>query len=125
MVQGRLPGDTIFVVRSDAESAGAVGLLWQVTTQPLADLGRVTVVARGASVQWVELETAWPRTGRPSCSNFLPPKGRIAMLGLEGPGQHMLKVPDKDIPYLNLGLDAWKRRLGAIASELLSVLEGT
>jgi hypothetical protein len=37
----------------------------------------------------------------------------------------MLKIPDKDIAYLNLGLDAWKRRLGPIASELLSVLEGT
>ena len=60
-------GDTVFVVRADAESAGALGPLWQVTTQSLADLGRVTVVARGASVQWVELETAWPRTGRPSC----------------------------------------------------------
>ena len=118
-------GDTMFVVQADAESACALGPLWQVTTQPLADLGRVKVVARGASVQWVELEVAWPRTGRPSCSNFLPAKCRIALLGLEAPYNHMLKVPDKDIAYLNKGLEAWERRLGPIAAELRAVLEGT
>lgn len=37
----------------------------------------------------------------------------------------MLKVPDKGIAYLNMGLDAWKRLLGPIASELLSMLKGT
>jgi len=32
----------------------------------MTNLGRVTVVARGASIQWVRIEEAWPKTEWPS-----------------------------------------------------------
>ena len=54
------------------------------------------------------LEGAWLKMELPSRSNFLPPACRIAMFGLEAPHDHMLKVPDKDFAYLNMGLAAWK-----------------
>ena len=118
-------GDTVFVVVPDAEARGALGPLWQVRSRQMSDLGRVTVVVRGASIQWVRIEGAWPKMERPSRSNFLPPACRIAMLGLEAPYGHMLKVPDKDIAYLNQGLAAWTARIGTGAKELMAVLEGT
>ena len=90
-------GDTVFVVAPDAEARAALGPLWQVRSRAMSDLGRVTVVVRGASVRWIQLEAAWPKMERPARSNFLPPACQIALLGLEAPYGDMLKVPDNDI----------------------------
>ena len=104
-------GDTIFVVSQDEEGRHAMGPLWQVISEPISDLGAVTVVVRGVSVQWIILERAWPAKERPKRSQFMPEACSIVSIGLEAPYDHMLKVQDKDIAYLNKGLDAWKARL--------------
>ena len=117
-------GYTIFVVSQDEERRQAMGPLWQIS-EPISDLGAVTVVVRGVSVQWITLEWAWQAKELPKLSQFMPEACSIVSIGLEAPYDHMLKVQDKDIAYLNKGLDAWKARLGTVATELLSVLEGT
>ena len=78
---------------------------WQIS-EPILDLSAVTVVVRGVSVQWITLEWAWPAKERPKRSQFMPEACSIVSIGLEAPYDHMLKVPDKDIAYLNKGLDA-------------------
>ena len=55
-------GYTIFVVSQDEERRQAMGPLWQIS-EPISDLGAVTVVVRGVSVQWIILERVW-RAGR-------------------------------------------------------------
>ena len=52
VANGRLAaGDTILVTTQDEEGRRAVGLFWKVTSEPIADLGVVSLVVCRISVQ--------------------------------------------------------------------------
>ena len=63
--------DKTFVVQQSARGQEAMGPLWVIVSEDLADLGTVRVVARGNHIQWVELDNPWPAVQRPSGSQFL------------------------------------------------------
>jgi hypothetical protein len=64
--RGRWTADgKTFVVQQLARGQEAIGPLWAIVSEDLADLGTVRVVPRGNQIQWVELDNPWPAVQRP------------------------------------------------------------
>jgi hypothetical protein len=57
--------DKTFVVQQSARGQEAIGPLWAIVSEDLADLGTVRVEPRGNQIQWVELDNPWPAVQRP------------------------------------------------------------
>jgi hypothetical protein len=120
--------DKTFVVQQSARGQEAMGPLWVIVSEDLADLGTVRVVARGNHIQWVELDNPWPAVQRPSGSQFLPPQCRLELVCPHADPvkrSGLINVPAHDGAYITMAIDAWERRLGSLSLELRSLLEGT
>ena len=127
--KGRWTADErTFVVQRTARGREALGPLWEVVSDDLADLGSVRLVARGNSIMWVQLDAPWPAVQRPSGSQFLPPQCRLELVVPHADPANrngLINVPSHDGTYITKAISAWEQRLGSLSLELRSLLEGT
>ena len=129
--RGRWTADErTFVVQQSARGREAMGPLWEVVSDDLADLGSVRMVARGNYIQWVVLDAPWPAVQRPSGSQFLPPQCRLELPVVcphNDPANRsgLINVPSHDGTYVTKAISAWEQRLGSLSLELRALLEGT
>jgi len=120
--------DRTFVVKHSARGLEAVGPLWEVLSDDLADLGPVRVVARGESIQWVELGSPWRAVERPAVSHWMPTACQLELVVPHADPVRrdgLINVPPTDVTYITMAIDAWERRLGTLSLELRALLEGT
>ena len=124
-------GGAVFTTTSNKKFIALGPIWWRVTVAGVSDLGSVAITFCDQEISKFEFEIPWKETDRPWGSHFLPPACRIAPVdereysrNLDPPYNFARKVPDKDVAYITLGKEAWRRRLGTLSAELETLLDG-